>query len=183
MANTQFASRARGFSLVDLLSTLTVGTVLVTTAVPSFDGLAAKSRMSTEVNLLVSHLYLARSEAVKRLQPTVLCPSANGSDCLDAPEWHRGYILFADTNNNGARDASEELLRVHHGDSTRLTALSSVSRKRVTYRPTGMSNGANLTVTFCDARNATPPKAVIVANTGRPRVSDTKPDGGTLTCG
>ncbi len=182
MTKTHFAFRARGFSLVELVSTLAVGTALATTAIPTFDGLVAKTRMSAEVNDLISHLYLARSEAVKRFAPAVLCPSANGSDCLDDPEWHRGYILFADANNNGERDEDEELLKVRQGESTRLTALSSIYRKRISYRPNGMAGGTNLTVTFCDARNATPPKAVIVSNTGRPRVSDTKPDGSALTC-
>lgn len=182
MANRHFASRAGGFSLVELMGTLTLGTVLVTTAVPTFDGLLAKTRMSGEVNDLISHLYLARSEAVKRFAPAVLCPSANASECLDEPQWHRGYILFADTNNDGERDEGEEILKERRGESNQLTALSSIHRKRVTYRPNGMSGGANLTVTFCDTRNATPPKAVIVSNTGRPRVSDTKPDGGPLTC-
>jgi len=182
MSHKHFTSHARGFTLVELMSTLAVGAVLVGTAVPGFHGLVAKSHMAGEVNDLVSHLYLARSEAVKRFSPAVLCPSSNGSDCLNQPEWHHGYILFADENNDGQRDADETLLKVHQGATSGLTALSSVYRKRVIYRPNGMSGGANLTVTFCDPNGATSPKAVIVSNTGRPRVSDTKADGSALSC-
>lgn len=182
MNSTNPLPRSGGFSLVELLSTLTIGTLLISTALPAYNGLVARSRISAEVNALVGHLHLARSEALKRVAPAVLCPSANGSSCIDQPEWHRGYILFADSNNNGQRDAGEALLRVHEGQSTRLTALSSLYRKRVTYHPNGLSGGANLTVTFCDMSQSTPPKAVVVSNTGRPRVSDTKSDGSPLTC-
>lgn len=182
MINRHFIHQALGFSLVELMGSLAVGTLLVCGAAPAFDGLVAKSRMSAQINELISHLHLARSEAIKRYAPAVLCPSANGSTCHDQPEWHRGYILFADKNNNGQRDAGEELLRVRQGETASLTALSSLYRKRVIYRANGLSGGANITVTFCDSKKSTPPKAVIVSNTGRPRVSDTTADGGALTC-
>ena len=182
MSNIHLGSKARGFTLVELVGTLAVSGVLIGTAVPGFQTLNAKSRMTAEVNGLVSHLYLTRSEALKRAAPAVLCPSADGSNCLDQPEWHRGYILFSDTNNNGKHDAAEPLLKVYQGENTRITATSSIYRKRVTYRWDGMSGGSNATITFCDKTRATPPKAVIVSNTGRPRVSDTQPDGSPLTC-
>ncbi len=182
MSNAHPASRARGITLVELVSTLAISGVLVGTAVPGFQGLTAKSRMSAEVNTLLSHLYLARSEAVKRVTPAVLCPSINGSSCISQPDWHRGYILFSDRNNNGQRDNGEELLGAYQGGARQVTAISSIYRKRVTYRPDGMAGGSNVTVTFCHQDDVTPPKAVIVSNTGRPRISSTKPDGTALTC-
>ena len=175
--------RSSGLTLVEMLFTLTLAGVVLATGIPEFKRILASNRMIGEINGLVAHLHLARSEAVKRGKRIVLCPSADAQQCLELPEWHRGYILFADDNGNRERDEHEPLIRVHAADAQGILITSSASRRRISYHPDGSAPGSNLTLRFCETRNATPPKAVILSNTGRPRVSESGPDGRKLDCG
>ncbi len=175
--------RPCGLTLVEMMTTLVVAGILLSTGIPEFRRMLASNRMISEINTLVAHLHLARSEAVKRGKRIVLCPSADAQQCLELPEWHRGYILFADDNGNRERDEHEPLIRVHAADAPGILITSSASRRRISYHPDGSAPGSNLTLRFCETRNATPPKAVILSNTGRPRVSESGPDSRELDCG
>src|SRR4030065_164413 len=88
----------RAFSLYDALVALTVVSTLATVAVPSFQQLTSSQRMTGAVNSLVTALHLARSEAIKRRERAVLCPSVDGRTCndnsADATAWEEGYLLY-----------------------------------------------------------------------------------------
>ncbi len=58
--------RSSGFTLIELMVTLSVMAILATLAAPSFTSLIQNSRTTTQTNELVAALNLARSEAVKR---------------------------------------------------------------------------------------------------------------------
>lgn len=177
------SGRSGGLTLVEMMVALIVAGILLLVGIPEFQRMLASNRMTSEINTLVTHLHLARSEAVNRGQRAVLCPSSNGIQCLTSSEWHNGYILFMDDNRNRESDEREPLIRVHEISAPGILITSSANRRRITYHPDGTSPGSNLTFKFCQQHNATPPKAVILSNTGRPRVSRTGADGYPLGCG
>jgi hypothetical protein len=76
------------------------------------------------------------------------------------------------------RDTDEELLRVYApwpGGS--LTA----NRTTLSFRPFGQM-GVTATFTFCDDRGSPAARAVIISQTGRPRVSDRSASNTPLLC-
>lgn len=58
--------RARGFTIIELMITLTVAAILLAIAIPSFNYLTVSSKLTTTANNLVNALGVARSEAIKR---------------------------------------------------------------------------------------------------------------------
>jgi type IV fimbrial biogenesis protein FimT len=173
-----------GFSLIELLTSLAAGTIVLGIGIPALHTLLASNHQSSEINKFVRHLHLARSYAVKTGEDHVLCPSNNSLSCLDVTSWDQGYILFQDDNQNGTREEFEALLRVSDPSGEFDIDMSSTQgRKKIIYRSTGRSAGSNLTLTFCDPEKDVRPKAVILSNTGRARISKTKWDGSPLTCG
>lgn len=68
--------RYAGFTLIELLVTLAVAAIILTIAVPSFQGLIERNQLTTEANTLAAALQTARSEAVKLGQDVSL--SAGG---------------------------------------------------------------------------------------------------------
>lgn len=60
------AMRHRGFTLIELLVTIAVIVIMATIAVPGFQNMMATSRLNSDYNEILSGLYLARSEAIKR---------------------------------------------------------------------------------------------------------------------
>lgn len=175
----------RAFSLLDTLVALSVVGTVATIAVPTFQQLIASQRMVGAVNSLVTMLSMARSEAIKRRERVVLCPSIDGRTCgddiVDATAWEDGYLLYIDQNADKKLDFDETIVKFN-GMTEGLHIRSSVGRNHVTYQPNGMSPGTNLSVTFCDKHNRAAPRAVIVSNGGRPRVSTRNASGGAIIC-
>ncbi len=173
-----------GFSLVELITTLAVSSIVIAMGLPSMQQLMASQRMAASVNVLVSHLHLARSEAIKHGFHAVLCPSPDGEACIKSMQWQQGFILFVDKNVNRKRDPGEKLLRQFQpgsrGQQIRIT--TTTGRRWIRYQSTGLALGSNVTVTFCDSGGFVEPKAVIISNTGRPRISAEKPNGSPLVC-
>jgi type IV fimbrial biogenesis protein FimT len=172
-----------GFTLIELLVTLALTLTLLGIGIPSLQSLAAGSRQTAEINSFVRHLKLARSEAVKSGRDHVLCPSADLIHCQDGSAWQQGFILFEDVNEDGERGMDEPLNHINR--PTRqigIDMLSTEGRTHITFRADGRSAGSNLTLTFCDLAGAVPPKAVILSNSGRARISPTDPDGNPLSC-
>lgn len=59
-------SRTRGFTLLELIITVTVAGILAAIAVPSFQGIIANARTRSTAESFNQALQLARSEAIKR---------------------------------------------------------------------------------------------------------------------
>ncbi len=85
----------RGFTLIELMVTVTVLAIILSLAVPSFASLMASNRLSTQTSEFVGALNLARSEAVRRAQPVSLRAS-------DADNFSKGWQVFTDGDGNGA---------------------------------------------------------------------------------
>jgi len=139
---------------------------------------AARTR---EVNQFIQAVYVARSEAIKRNGVVSLCPSLDGATCSPSSLWATGWLIFVnlDRDSPAARDSDEELLRVYPPwESGQIVA----NRTTLSFRPFGQS-GVTATITFCDDRGSSAARAVIISQTGRPRVADKNSSGGSLNCG
>src|SRR5512139_2321047 len=84
---------SRGFTLIELMTTITIVGILAMVAVPSFNEAALSSKLNTLANNFVASAQLARSEAIKRNSPVTLCASANGTSC--GGNWRDGWVVLA----------------------------------------------------------------------------------------
>jgi len=101
----------RGFTLLELLTTMTVIAVLLTVGVPSFLDVVRNNRAATNANDLVSALSIARSEAIRRGARIGVCRSSDGATCTGT--WADGWIVFTDTaTSDAATPGVGEVLRV-----------------------------------------------------------------------
>ncbi|MGI9329417.1 MAG: GspH/FimT family pseudopilin [Gammaproteobacteria bacterium] len=95
---------AEGVTLVELMITLAVLAVVLTIGIPAFGGFLQNNRMSAAANDVLSSLHLARSEALKRQVPVVVCASttadAANPTCDGGAGFDQGWVVFADTNND-----------------------------------------------------------------------------------
>lgn len=156
-------SDADGLTLVELLVVIAVSAILFGIAVPAFSGLMQSTRLTGQINTLVSDLNFSRSEAVKRMRRVILCKSANQSTCDADAHWDDGWIIFPDRNGDGLRDREEPLLRSRGPlpDGYTIRFLSFHTSNYVRYYPDGHTANTG-TFTFCSPRGPEYAKAVII---------------------
>ena len=76
----------RGFTIIELMMTVTVLALLLGIAVPSFMETVRNNRIISQNNELISSLNLARSEALKRGGSVSVCASADQATCSGSTE-------------------------------------------------------------------------------------------------
>lgn len=167
--------RARGYTLQEMLVSLCISGSLATGGV-SLWTVIQDNAMTAAANDVVTHLALARSEAIKRRALVKLCPSRDLNNCSegegDYTFWQYGWLVYADENHNGRPEAGE-IVRAHTGTSRDFVIRTLRTRQVVTYQPIGTSGGSTTTFALCDARGPKYARYVTVSNGGRARVSRT----------
>ena len=110
----------RGFTIPELIITLGVATIILSTAVPGVSTTIKNNRLATQVNNIITDIHFARSEASKRDVRVILCrsqyPNASSPHCSTDSgteyTWTWGYLIFADdgTAVNSVYDSSSDIL-------------------------------------------------------------------------
>lgn len=183
LAGDKLNQKKHGFTLIELLVTLAVVSILVASAFPNFSALIAQERSVVLTNTLAGALAYARSEAVTKQMTVITCQSNNGSECNRSGNWHNGWIIFADKNNNKQREPEETLLRVYpaaeNGTEAIFNGAANIDHY-MRYKPSGQAypNGSFL---ICNP-NIGIGKALIMTQSGRLRLSKKQRDGSAITC-
>lgn len=95
--------RARGFTLLELVVTVAVLAIALGIAVPSFQGITNRNRLTSVANELVAAVQLARMEALRRNERVVVCPTTDGSAC-GGGNWMRIVVREAAAGGEVVRE-------------------------------------------------------------------------------
>ena len=68
-----------GFSLIELLATVTLAAILMAIAVPMVRATLANNRLSAQTNDMIAAITLARSQAITLNQTVTFCRTASDS--------------------------------------------------------------------------------------------------------
>ena len=95
---------AMGFTLIELMVTLTLGAVLMFVAAPSFVTFQRNSELTSFTNSMVSAINSTRGEAMKRGRYAMLTPT-------DDTNWNSGWKAFVSFNaTTRAYDSTQDLI-------------------------------------------------------------------------
>lgn len=163
----------RGFTVLELLIALGILALLLGVAVPSFGALRRHADLTAATNQLLWALHFARSSAIRDGIPVTLCLTADDVSCVPSPDSAgRGWLVIgrpAGAVGLSPEPNGEDGQLLHQ---FRLPAALAVygSRPAVTFWP---ASRAGMTSTFdlCEVGERPRGRAVIVSQTGRPRVS------------
>lgn len=89
---------SRGFTLVELMITITVAAVLMAVAVPAFREFTATQKVKSTSLEVAAAMYMARSEAVKRNTTVTVTPVTSG-------DWTSGWTVAAGSTSIHAQQA------------------------------------------------------------------------------
>ncbi|MHB8474484.1 MAG: GspH/FimT family pseudopilin [Sulfuricaulis sp.] len=187
----------KGFTLIELIVTLTIAGILLAIAAPNMSNFIKDQRLSSQANDLIADLNLARSEAIKRGVNVTICKQNASSttpqcDTTTADAWSAGWVTFIDSTTagtDGQVDPSETVLRFRQalsGNNT-LTSASTPQNlstpthdaaNRIVYTVTGQTtidNTSEANFRLCDSRGYLKAFTILINSTGRSRISQTTP--------
>jgi type IV fimbrial biogenesis protein FimT len=171
-------SGSHGFTLVEVMVTLTIAAILASIALPAMRAMLQNDRQWTQASTLVIGLNAARSEARKQDVSVSICPSTDGLTC-SGTSWAGGWVVVSAapaTNTAGPVLAGPAL-----PTGTTLISASTPAATAVTIL-TFLSNGmtllnntlsANAAFTMCDSRGPTYARSIEVTLAGRVNSSST----------
>lgn len=140
----------RGFTLVELMVTISVLAIIMALAVPSFRQLLEAQRMRAAAFDIVADLVLARSEALKRGTTVTLAPATGG--------WANGWSVSVGTEEIGKKN------RV--GNGVAFTAAPS----SVTFNGSGRVSSSTAVVRFAlENSDASRQRCISLDPSGRPK--------------
>jgi type IV fimbrial biogenesis protein FimT len=171
---------ARGYSLLELMMTITLAAVVLTLGLPSFAKLGARQKQAVEINALFHAVHLARKESIMRKKVVSICPSLDGLRCTPGPDWSAGFLMFQNTDRDEPPQVDDDepvLYRHQAGETVEIVA----NRRGFTLRAT-VKRATNGTIVVCDQAARIPPKALVISYTGRPRVAMKTPRGEPYSC-
>lgn len=162
----------QGFTIIELMITVIVASIVAAVAIPSMNQFIKNERLTSFSNTLFGDLYLARSEAVERNQPTIVCASNNATSCTGG-SFQNGWIVGVDTDGDGTlstgdinADGTSALLKVQQeieGDISFNSNLGGL----INFDSRGFNPGAVGLISVCDDRGNDHAKAISINRTGR----------------
>lgn len=175
------AMRSAGFSVIELMTVLTIAAILLAIGVPSFNALIRNQRMTTTVNDFFAAVNLTRSEAIQRGTRVDLVPAGDGTD------WNKGWIILIDRNHNQTADAGEQIIFSHGPVSKGITIEAAFTDSKVQYLA---YNGSGRTRTNANSQTPqlgswlfkldTQARKIVINFLGRPKVCN--PNADATTC-
>jgi type IV fimbrial biogenesis protein FimT len=165
--------RQRGFTLLEMIAALLIGSLLVGVGAPALSAFKVRMQVRAALADVSASLALARITAVSHGRAAMLCPSADGVRCSGGQEWSDGWLVYVDANGDGD-PASGEIVRYVARLPADLSLRSTAGRGRLRFQPTGWASGTNVTLNLCTGE--TPRARVILNNAGRVRVERDRAD-------
>lgn len=101
---TKSAKKDRGFTLVELMVTLSILAILMAIGAPQMRAFLQKRQVAADFDNLASAIQLAKSEALKRSGNVSICPLASdvGNPACAASattDWSKGWMVFIDASD------------------------------------------------------------------------------------
>lgn len=147
-----------GFTLLELLVTIAVVAILTVWAVPGFGNMIQESRRAAANNELITTLTYARTIAISRRVPVIVCKSTNATTSTPTCStsgtdyWDSGWFAYVDNNGNGSFDSgTDEVIRAHESLISGITLRGNTAfANQIAFSSAGIT--ANGTFAICDKR-------------------------------
>ena len=166
-----------GFTLIELMVTISIAAILLAVGVPSFVAFQRNSELTGAANSLLAAMNAVRGEAMKENTNSFIVPNTGG--------WEKGWTLFVDNNLDNTKNAGDRIIAANDnplpsyfevfGTGTAFESTPYISFNGSGYPRTTGSNLGNMTLNIqrkdlTGAQQLEQTRRVKISKTGRVRV-------------
>jgi type IV fimbrial biogenesis protein FimT len=173
-----------GFTLVELLISITVLAVLLALTVPSFKNTLMNNRVLAQTDALTNALGYARNVALSQNINVLACPANTPGSTACGTHWNNGWIIVGQPTNGPAVLLQANFSGVNNPVLSTVP-IGGVAAASVTFDPRGIAT-TQANFKLCDSRGGAFARSVRVLPTGFIQSSPTMGvaawDGSDLTC-
>ncbi|MGE7138325.1 GspH/FimT family pseudopilin [Luteibacter sp. NPDC031894] len=148
-------SSTRGFTLIELVVTVTVLAILAAIATPSFIDFMHRNQVATQSNAFLGTLRLARTTAITRNTFVSVCPTLDASvdnpACAVSSDYSTGYLVYTSTSAGKTFTAGDELIRASQA-TPGVSLRAPDANKVLTFSARGASTAGTLSLLLCARR-------------------------------
>ena len=155
-----------GFTLIELMVSVSITSILLTIAIPNFSDFIVRMRVDNEISQLHRLLLITRNAAINSGQNAIICPLNRSLKCTD--QWQNELSVFIDSNQNKEFDAKEEVIKIRAEIVSGDQLVYGKRRNKITFSPTGQLSGlANGTFRYCPKDHKNKSRGIVIARSGR----------------
>lgn len=160
-------TQQRAYSLLELLTTISLTALLAGIVSPSLSALLQQNRQTNSINQMHAYLNYAREKAISSRYVISLCV---GNDvCSETPVWQGNMLVFQDNNRNGKLDQGETLLKIAAIDAQHRWIWTNFRQKNhMAFKSNGTTDSLNGTFTLCESTQAI--HSIVINITGRAKL-------------
>ena len=140
--------KQRGFTLMELIVTVTVMGILAAMAIPSF---LSTIQNDFSINLkddFVLSMQFIRSEAIKRASNVSMCAPSDSTFSACGSNWALGWFIFVDVNGNGTYNGGTDTILRRFSLTGTNAVVTSTGANFATYTSAGFPSNATGGLTY-----------------------------------
>ena len=168
-SSTKNLFNLKGFTLIELMTSVSIVSILCCVAIPNLNNFIIKMRVDNEIYQLSRLLLLTRNAAINNASIVTLCPLDNSAKCTD--KWQQQLSVFSDDNANAIYEPAlnEHLLKIKSAIKQGDKLHYGLSRTNIMFAPTGHLSGwgKNGTFRYCPKNAQERNRAIRLATSGR----------------
>lgn len=158
----------KGWTLIELLVTLTISSLLLGFSINGFSALQERSKATLAINRLAFGIQNARHAALTRRQVITLCPSSDGINC--GRNWDDTLILFSGDPSSPSKKIIQHYAASPH--SGKIIWRSFRQDNKLQMNVNGLTLAYNGTFIYCPpSNNPKNAKALVLNKSGRTRIA------------
>ncbi len=141
MLKQNSAPKSRGFTLVELMVTLSIAAILATLALVSFKTSVDKKGQESSVDKFIAYMNFARTESIKRGTTVSLNTTVTN-------RWDEKFHIYLDANTDSQYNDGETIIRTVHPDEfSSATITTNNDTSNFSFKPNGKTTATVFTVT------------------------------------
>lgn len=171
------SNMTKGFTLIELMISISIISILLGGAIPSFGELINNRKIDHNLLELVQTLQLARATSIIERSKVTLCPNTQNGIC--GSDWSKGYISFVDYNGDRQINENDKILTQINIDDKKLVISWKAFgyKKSLQWLSTGITNHQNGSFILCYGQDPKNARGLFITKAGRIRFSkDTNND-------